>query len=101
MSYMVLDKKDNNYMVKVGMSRNLQKRINDYKSHNPLAIVICSCAGTEREEKYCHNMLSQVYQRIKGTEWFLVDEKFYYDCMSFGFRIFPKFMKNKIVWYNK
>lgn len=75
-------------LIKVGLSRDLDKRINTYKSDNPTAVYISSTAGVEYEESCCHNYLSLHGTHYSG-EWYLVDNDFYINCLKYGFKGFP------------
>ena len=74
MLYLMLDRRDNICVAKVGLSRDVQNRRRQYRTHNPFAIMRSECAGTENQEKYCHEVLSKWGKSIDGTEWYVVDE---------------------------
>jgi hypothetical protein len=80
------------YLIKVGLSRDIDKRKSSYKSHNPAAVMIFTTAGTEREENACHNFLYNYGTRYQG-EWFNVSKEFFHHCLKYGFINFP--LKNK------
>lgn len=87
----VLDINDNykqKYLVKVGLSRKLNQRINTYKSNNPSAIVFDTIAGVERAERKCHQFLSQNGKWYSG-EWYQVNKEFFTKCREEGFSFFP------------
>ena len=75
-------------LIKIGMSRNLDKRIATYKSDNPTAIFISSTAGTEPDESRCHNYLETNGRHYSG-EWYEVSNDFYINCLKNGFKQFP------------
>lgn len=102
MLYMVLDEKKDKYYVKVGMSRNIPQRQNQYRSHSPSVIFLCSCAGTEREEIDAHSFIRSF--SLNGSphnEWFLVSKEFYEKCIKEGLKIIPKCANKKIYWHEK
>ena len=74
MLYLMMDKTDKEYLVKVGFSDGgTSKRRKQYYSYNPRAIMRSSCAGSRSMERTCHAQLEDVGGvRIKGTEWFVV-----------------------------
>ena len=74
MLYLMMDKSNNT--VKVGYSDrgNVKHRRRAYKTHNPLAIMRSTCAGNTTLERKCQKQLEEMGQRIKGTEWFIVDD---------------------------
>lgn len=75
-------------IIKVGLSRDLNKRINNYRSDNPTAIFISSTAGTEPDESRCHSYLFSHGKHYSG-EWFEVSNDFFIDCLKNGFQNFP------------
>lgn len=75
-------------LIKVGLSRNIDKRINNYKSDNPTAVYISSTAGVEYDESRCHHYLSLHGTHYSG-EWYLVSNDFYINCLKKGFAGFP------------
>lgn len=103
MVYMVLDTKQDKFLVKVGLSRDVRKRIGGYRTHNPFATFLCACAGTEAAEQYCHTVMRCRPDCIgvPGSEWFIVSEEFYNECKEKGLKVFDKFQKNKITWYDR
>ena len=72
-------------LIKVGMSRDLKKRIKNYKSDNPSAIFISSTAGVEYDEQKCHRYLG-LHGRLYSGEWYQVDNDFYINCLKYGFK---------------
>ena len=74
MLYLMMNKGDKT--VKVGYAKRgrVEGRRAEYKTHNPLAIMRSSCAGTKDLEKVCHQRLAEMGKRISGTEWFVVDD---------------------------
>lgn len=83
------------YLIKVGLSRNIRQRENSYKSDNPSALMIYSTAGTESEERACHNYLSKNGKHYSG-EWYAVSHDFFEKCLKYGFWIFLCVMLSKI-----
>ncbi len=93
MLYLMMDKNDTEYLVKVGYSKGgTAKRRSQYYSHNPKAIMRSSCAGSREAEKDCHAILAkQGGQRIKGTEWFIVSPALFWTLYEKGMAMFkPK-----------
>lgn len=92
MLYLMMNKTDKTYLVKVGYSdgtRNLSNRRKQYFSYNPTAIMKSSCAGPSCSENTCHAMLAEMGgQRIKGTEWFYVSEALFNDLYKQGMGLF-------------
>lgn len=80
------------YIIKVGKSTNLHKRINAYKGMNPFAICIDVKQVPPRdidatEIKY-HMLLNKRYSRQGNTEWFIVPEQEYEKILKKGFDAF-------------
>lgn len=96
MLYMILDTTKELHLVKVGMTRNLEKRRTSYKTHNPFAVMTWSCAGCEKEELKVRSELNKIGKRVSGTEWFIVSEETYNELNQKGFAMFEstKLKKN-------
>ena len=92
MLYLMMDKHDDFYLVKVGLSRDVSKRRRQYRTHNPLAIMRSECAGTEQREAQCHSKLIEWgAKRVNGTEWFYVSEELFKQIYKEGMgAFFPK-----------
>lgn len=88
MLYLMMCESNGKNLVKVGESRDLISRRKSYKSHNPLAIMRSSCAGTEIAEDYCHKELAKLGTRIKGTEWFVVSDTVFSYLYTVGMKAF-------------
>ena len=82
------------FWIKVGMASNLRKRLNGYRSENPMLFIAdlmeVDYADVYEIERSCHIMLSDVAKaQAKGTdEWFLVDRKTYMNICQQGFDFF-------------
>ena len=87
----ILDCRDNltpKCLIKVGLSRDINKRINNYRCDNPSAIYISETAGVESEERKCHYFLAKNGKHYSG-EWYEVPNSFFEECLKYGFKIFP------------
>lgn len=96
----IIDSRDNlkpKCLIKVGLSRNINKRINNYKSDNPSAIFISETAGVESEENKCHCFLAQNGKWYSG-EWYEVSNTFFEQCLKEGFKFFPLKNKNQNIY---
>ena len=82
------------YWIKVGMSVNLVKRLNSYRTENPMifiADVYEDSPDLVRDNEFlCHVKLSDVAKaQAQGTnEWFLVDRETYLEICEKGFNYF-------------
>lgn len=77
------------FIIKVGKSQNLAKRIQSYRGMNPFAtcidtLEIVSNRVDETEIKY-HMMLSKRYERQLNTEWYIVSEEEFEKIVKNGF----------------
>lgn len=73
------------YLIKVGKSINLNKRITSYVGANPFAIcvstILCPREDLSTKEKEYHMVLQTMGHRCGNTEWFsLPKDKFDYIC---------------------
>ncbi len=88
MLYLMMNKTDTEYLVKVGYSKGgVTQRRAQYYGYNPRAIMRSACAGSRSMETGCRaDLVKWGGVRIKGTEWFIVSaelfEKLYQKGMS-------------------
>lgn len=85
------------HLIKVGVSRNVSRRMCCYRSDNPSAIHISTTAGVEPQENACHSFLSAHGKHYSG-EWWEVSEEFFLNCLKEGFTPFPKKDKKQNVY---
>ena len=75
--------KEEYYWIKVGQSKDIESRILDYKTHNPMIWLNDTCEiGIEfldKMEKLCHRQLKAVSTEVAENtkEWFLVSRETY------------------------
>lgn len=95
----IIDLKDNKekFLIKVGVSRDVDKRIRNYRSDNPSAVCISQTAGTEPDERRCHSFLFLHGNHYNG-EWFSVSKQFFNKCLQEGFTNFPLKKKGQNVY---
>lgn len=79
-----------NRLIKVGFTRNLKKRMKDYRTTNPTAELIGVLDGTMKDERQFQNELEDLgFKRIEGTEFFEVPKRISMKKMrETGFLIF-------------
>lgn len=91
MLYLMMNKCDNQFLVKVGYSdgtKNLKTRRKAYYSYNPTAIMRSSCAGSRGAESVCRTLLVEMGGiRITGTEWFSVAPLVYNKLYNEGLKV--------------
>lgn len=75
MLYLMMNKANDKYLVKIGMAKHPRERRAQYKGYNPTAIMRSTCAGTRKEEYRAHEKLASIGKRISGTEWFEVEKE--------------------------
>ena len=76
MLYLMLQKGDNEYLVKVGYTADPRKRRSSYRSHNPRAIMRSTCSGQVNQESSCHSSLWIAGGKcVDGTEWYSVSKE--------------------------
>jgi hypothetical protein len=78
------------YLVKVGISKNLQSRMKNYNTLNPLVFHIDYYTECELQERQCHHILLENCQsRVDKTEeWFRVSKELYFEICEKGFQFF-------------
>ena len=77
MLYLLKDSRGGKVLVKVGIAKDVERRMAQYKTHNPLAKLMqvatpldCSDAVAEN---HCHAYFEDMgYKNVKGTEWYQV-----------------------------
>lgn len=77
MLYLMMDARGKNTLIKVGRCKNLNQRLNNYRTHNPLAKLIATLETKEIEdsflEKICHSMFKSMnYKQVGNTEWYYI-----------------------------
>lgn len=86
MLYLMMEKSNDKFFVKVGESRSPKTRRKTYKTHNPTAIMRSTCAGTASAEKASRVVLDKLGKRLEGSEWYEVNEavfnKFYLEGLK-------------------
>ena len=78
------------YSVKIGQSKNLKRRINQYYTYNPffklLDYIYVNPKNLLKEEKDYHRILG-VRSKWSSGEWFIVEEDIYLKLVKNGFGI--------------
>lgn len=84
--------KEKFYIIKVGKSQNLNKRIQSYNGMNPFAtcidVKLLPSKDVDMMETKYHMQLNKKYLRQGGTEWFIVPEEDYINILNLGFNAF-------------
>lgn len=80
------------YSVKIGLSSNIKKRMNSYRTSNPMAYKIdCKpCEDYEIQEQWYQSLLSQIalYRNQNNDEWWFVDRDTYLEMCEKKFDYF-------------
>lgn len=87
MLYLMMEKSNNKFFVKVGESTNLDARRKTYKTHNPTAIMRSTCAGRKDAEKLARTVLDKLGKRLSRSEWYEVDETVFNRFYSEGLKV--------------
>lgn len=78
------------YCVKIGQSKNLERRINQYYTYNPIFKLIdyipIDSKNLLKKEKSYHEILSRRSKWSTG-EWFIIEKDTYFDLIENGFNI--------------
>ena len=78
------------FYVKIGSSKDVGKRLKQYRTYNPAFYHDCcslTCRKYENAERICQNYLSMrsKFTPIYTSEWYIVDEETYWDlCEKFS-----------------
>lgn len=100
MLYLMMNKNENAYLIKVGFSdgpANLKVRRKSYFSYNPMAIMRSSCAGNTAMERKCRDvLLKNGCMRITGTEWFIVPRPLFDELYEKGMGFFHQQIRTQI-----
>lgn len=77
MLYLIKDSRGAKTLVKVGITKDLQKRMNTYKTHNPLAKCIEIANIADGFDSIAEGAIHSYYKRlgytqVKNTEWYEV-----------------------------
>jgi hypothetical protein len=90
MLYLMMDRTNQEYLVKVGYSKGgTKQRRQQYYGYNPRAIMRSSCAGSRSMETSCRKMLTEWgATRIERTEWFVVSKEMFEKLYNEGMSIF-------------
>ena len=86
MLYLIKLKGETNTLLKIGYTKNIDKRLKTYKTHNPLIELVDVKEGNTIDESFLHNKLKD-YLFDNSKEWFIEDEKIYniwkeYNCKN-------------------
>lgn len=79
------------HLVKIGYSTNLASRMNNYRTQNPMLYHIDYYLDKKVSETEFHieMLLSDKFQKLDNAqEWFITDEKTYFEICEGGFQYF-------------
>lgn len=83
-------KKGYKNLIKIGYTKKVDKRLREYKTHNPIVIPMWSMAGGKAQEKYFQELLASYSLRQSYGEWYEVSRDMWDACFCYGFKIFTK-----------
>ena len=76
MLYLVKLKGESQTLLKIGYTKDIDKRLKTYKTHNPLIELIDIKEGKSIDESNLHNLLKQ-YSFEDSKEWFVENSEIY------------------------
>ena len=76
MLYLIKLKGKTNTLLKIGYTKNIDKRLKTYKTHNPLIELVDVKEGGIIDESFLHNKLKE-YLFDDSKEWFIEDNEIY------------------------
>lgn len=77
MLYLIKLNGQNQTLLKIGYTKNLEQRIKTYKTHNPLIELVDTQQGNMVDENILHTLLED-YLFEECSEWFINDDVVYY-----------------------
>jgi hypothetical protein len=81
MLYLIKDSRGSKVLIKIGIAKNINRRMRTYKTHNPYAkllqVAYPSSELADRQiEKICQAYFEKHgYKKAKNTEWYIVPKK--------------------------
>lgn len=76
MLYLIKLKGETHTLLKIGYTKNLDKRLKTYKTHNPLIELVDVKEGSTIDESYLHDKLKK-YLFDNSKEWFIENKEIY------------------------
>ena len=76
MLYLIKLKGETNTLLKIGYTKDIDKRLKAYKTHNPLVELVDIKEGNTIDESFLHNKLKQ-YLFDNSEEWFIENDEVY------------------------
>ena len=76
MLYLIKLRGETNTLLKIGYTKNIDKRLKTYKTHNPLIELVDIKEGSIFDESCLHNQLKE-YLFDDSKEWFIENNEIY------------------------
>lgn len=99
MLYMMMDARGKDTLIKVGQTKDLNKRMSKYRTHNPLAKLVSTLEIPGEYDKFiekeweadCHSSFEEWgYIRLGNTEWFYIPKGKKKEYREKGFNVLIK-----------
>ena len=89
MLYLIKLKGETNTLLKIGYTKDIDKRLKAYKTHNPLIELVDIKEGNTFDESCLHNKLKE-YLFDNSKEWFIENEEVYNIWKNYNNKILTK-----------
>lgn len=96
MLYLIKLKGETNTLLKIGYTKNIDKRLKAYKTHNPLIELVDVKEGSIFDESCLHNQLKE-YLFDDSKEWFIENDKIYNIWKSYNRKVLPEEQEETIL----
>ena len=89
MLYLIKLKGETNTLLKIGYTKDIDKRLKAYKTHNPLIELVDIKEGSTFDESCLHNKLKE-YLFDNSKEWFIEDNEIYNTWKNYNNKVLTK-----------
>ena len=96
MLYLIKLKGETNTLLKIGYTKNIDKRLKTYKTHNPLIELVDVKEGSIFDESCLHNQLKE-YLFDDSKEWFTENDEIYNIWKSYNRRVLSEEQEETIL----
>jgi hypothetical protein len=96
MLYLIKLKGETNTLLKIGYTKNIDKRLKTYKTHNPLIELIDIKEGSIFDESCLHNQLKE-YLFDNSKEWFIENDEIYNIWKSYNRKVLSEEQEETIL----
>ena len=89
MLYLIRLKGETNTLLKIGYTKDINKRLKTYKTHNPLVELVDIKEGSTSDESCLHNKLKE-YLFDNSKEWFIENDEIYNTWKNYNNKVLTK-----------